>query len=132
MDARPWQGIQSGIWLIGLAILFFTGLWWPGILVLVGISMVLQWVFSQDSPRVFEAEQTPAPQPIAPPAAPTPAPAVAVPAAFTQTGPVHPVQALPSTCPRCGGPVRAYEVKWTGPRSASCAYCGSALPLKKT
>src|SRR5512138_1542202 len=105
MASGSWQGIQSGIWLIGLAILFFTGLWWPGILVLMGISMVLQWVFSQSSSPVFEPEKAPAPRPIAPPA--TPPPAVAAPVVFSQAGPApsfHPVQLLPSNCSHCGGP----------------------------
>lgn len=29
----PWKQIQSAIWLIGLAILFWQGWFWPGILV---------------------------------------------------------------------------------------------------
>ncbi len=127
---RPRPDIHAGVWLIGLAVLFLTGLWWPGILVLVGISMVLQWVFSQESPKAFEPERTPAPRPPVPPA--TPAPAPVSPIVVTQATPVRPVGALPSACPRCGGPVRAYEVKWTGPRSALCAYCGSVLPLKQS
>ncbi len=123
--------IHAGVWLIGLAVLFFTGFWWPGILVLVGLSLVLQWVFSQaSSPQVFEPERPTIPRSPVPPAAP--APAQAAPIVVTQAAPVRPAQALPSACPRCGGPVRAYEVKWTGPRSALCAYCGSALPLKKS
>ncbi len=131
---RHWHSAHSAIWLIGLGILFFTGLWWPGILVLVGLSMILEWVFSQAAPQVFETPKAPAPfPPAAPSPAPTPAPVN--PVAFTPTAPVqavHPVQELPSACPHCGGPVRAYEVKWTGPRSAVCAYCGSGLPLKKS
>ena len=123
-----WPGIQSGIWLIGLAILFFTGLWWPGILVLVGISMVLGWVFSESTPHTIE----PAVKPSFSMPAPPPAPAPAAPVLSTTARPAsyHPVQALPSTCSHCGGPVRAYEVQWTGPRAAVCAYCGSGLPLK--
>lgn len=33
-----WDGLTGGVWLIGLAVLFMTGWWWPGILVLVGLS----------------------------------------------------------------------------------------------
>jgi hypothetical protein len=129
---RPRHNIHSAVWLIGLAVLFFTGLWWPGILVLVGISMVLEWVFSNSAPPTFQPEIRPVPQSPAAPVAPAPVPAApASPIAFTKAEPFHPLGALPSACPRCGGPVRAQEVKWTGPRSAVCAYCGSALPLKK-
>jgi hypothetical protein len=126
-------GIHSGIWLIGLAILFFTGLWWPGILVLVGISMVLQWIFSESSTQTrFEQAPQPAPRPViqTPAAASTPAPQAA-PIVTPPAALYHPVQLLPPTCSHCGGPVRAYEVKWTGARSAVCAYCGSGLTLKK-
>ena len=33
-----WGGITGGMWLIGIAVLALTGWWWPGIMVLVGIS----------------------------------------------------------------------------------------------
>ena len=41
MNPAAWGGITGGVWLIGLAVLFMTGWWWPGILVLVGISSLL-------------------------------------------------------------------------------------------
>ena len=34
----PGMGI---VWLIGLGFLFLHGWWWPGILILVGISMLI-------------------------------------------------------------------------------------------
>ena len=37
-----WKQIQSAIWLIGLAVLFYTDKFWPGILVLVAISGLFQ------------------------------------------------------------------------------------------
>src|SRR3954469_11038174 len=36
-----WGGIIGGIWLIGIAVLAVTGWWWPGIMVLVGLSALL-------------------------------------------------------------------------------------------
>ena len=36
-----WSGVGGGLFLIGLAVLFFTGWWWPGILVLIGISSLV-------------------------------------------------------------------------------------------
>jgi len=36
-----WGGIMGGIWLIGIAVLAVTGWWWPGIMVLVGLSAIL-------------------------------------------------------------------------------------------
>ena len=44
VGARPWRGssmgggITGGLFLIGLAVLALTGWWWPGILVLIGIT----------------------------------------------------------------------------------------------
>jgi len=35
-----WAGIQGFVWLVGLAILFATDRIWPGILILVGLSIV--------------------------------------------------------------------------------------------
>jgi hypothetical protein len=130
--------MHSGIWMIGLAVLFLTGFWWPGILVLVGLSMVLEWVFSEAAHSAPQPAMRPFTQPPAAPPAPAapvaPAPvaaAAATPIPYTQAARFHPMAELPSACPRCGGPVRAQEVKWTGSRSAVCAYCGSNLPLKK-
>jgi ribosomal protein L40E len=36
-----WGGIMGGLWLIGIAVLAVTGWWWPGIMVLVGISALV-------------------------------------------------------------------------------------------
>ena len=44
----------------------------------------------------------------------------------------HRLHLLPATCPSCGGPTRGHEVKWTGPQSADCPYCGINLPMKKS
>lgn len=33
-----WGGVSGGVFLIGLAVLAITGWWWPGILVLIGIT----------------------------------------------------------------------------------------------
>ena len=35
-----WAGIQSAVWLIGIAALFTFDIFWPGILILIGLSMV--------------------------------------------------------------------------------------------
>ncbi len=34
--------ITSAVWLIGLGLLITTGRWWPGILVLLGVSSIVQ------------------------------------------------------------------------------------------
>ena len=38
---KGWYGWQGCFWMVGLAILFWSGHFWPGILILVGISALL-------------------------------------------------------------------------------------------
>ncbi len=38
---RGWLGYQGAFWMIGLAVLFWSGHFWPGILILVGLSVLL-------------------------------------------------------------------------------------------
>ncbi len=127
----PWRNIHGAVWLIGLAILAWKGWWFPGILVLVAISMVLEAVLMAVVPGAYQNEESEADEDEdrekvvsrsapAPAAAPAAAPAV--------DG--HPYDRLPITCPKCGGPVRGNEVKWTGPNSADCPFCGANLPLR--
>lgn len=131
--ARPFHSLHGAIWMIGLAILFINGWWWPGILILIGIGILLEGLsagFTSQSLDDTDRPEVPSPLPPAsPPLRPSPPP---VP--FLQTSVVpeyHPFERLPGTCPRCGGPVRRDEVRWTGPQSAACAYCGSSLPLRR-
>jgi hypothetical protein len=118
----PWRSIHLAVWLIGLAILAWTGNWWPGILVLVAISAVVEALIRRYAPGAVDEEQTAGPA-----AAPAevPAPPAAVPPRE------HRLELLPSICPGCGGPIRGHEVKWTGAQSADCPYCGVNLPMAK-
>jgi hypothetical protein len=45
----------------------------------------------------------------------------------TGTGKEKPKPVLPTTCPRCGGPIRSDEVEWPDEVTAECPYCGSAV-----
>ena len=128
---RPFRPLWGWIWILGFFFMARYGLWWPGILILVGISIILGSAFRQDPPQPFDtrtpqAPQTP-PHPVYPaPVAPAaPAPVAPAPAAQGQ----HRADLLPATCGRCGAPMRTHEVKWTGPQSASCPYCGSTLSM---
>jgi hypothetical protein len=120
----PWRSIHAAVWLIGLAILFYTGNWWPGILVLIAISAIVEAMIKRYVPTAVEPEQ-----PAQSPAAPTVAPAASTP--LPPAPREHRLELLPSQCPGCGGPIRGHEVKWTGAQSADCPYCGVNLPMAK-
>ncbi len=126
----PWRNLHGAIWLIGLAILALRDWWWPGILVLVAISLLLEAVLMQVAPHAFETVEPPAPPaPVAKPVPPTTA--AAVPPSAAPSPAAHRYELLPAICPRCGGPTRGQEVRWTGPQSADCPYCGANLPMRQ-
>ena len=109
-DLRGLYGaVQSAIWLIGLAILFYTGNWFPGILVLVAISGITQALLSRmaKSQEQKQAEQ-------------------AAMAASARSA----AMAVPPNCPTCGAAISASSVTWTGPATAQCPYCKATIPLK--
>jgi hypothetical protein len=123
----PWRSIHGAIWLIGLAILFWKGWWWPGILILVAVSSIVEALIRQYVPDAVEKiEQSPIPP--VPTVPPMPQASQTTRAASPSE---HRPEFLPTTCPNCGGPTRGHEVKWTGPQSADCPYCGVNLPMKK-
>ena len=102
----PWQRIQGALWLMGIAILALTNWWWPGILVLVGLSGLaqagLQLYFSRKSETQQVQEEA-------------------------QQLDVQRAAWLPAVCPTCGGPLSMTTVKWTGPATADCPYCSAQL-----
>ena len=123
----PWAKIQAAFWLIGLAILAWQDWWWPGILVLIAISLIIQAILMRFSPQSFEQVEPPPEQVKQPPSIPpqpltTPAP---------ESIHEHRLELLPTECPKCGGPIRGHEVKWTGPQSADCPFCGANLPMAR-
>ncbi len=128
----PWESIHGAIWLIGLAILFYRGDIFPGILVLVGISILAQAAiekFYPDAVEVTPSESQSIPQPPAPPAPPGFTP-VAAPASNASAVVSYPVDRLPSECLKCGAPVHAGEVRWQDEKTPHCAFCNAILPLK--
>jgi hypothetical protein len=122
----PWRALHGALWLVGLAILAWTDAWWPGILILVALSALLEAVLQRYAPQAFEE---PVPGTAAPRAIPV-APQAPVESA-PPSGPFHPEEWLPTNCPKCGGPTRGNEVIWTGPTSADCPFCGTNLPMKR-
>jgi hypothetical protein len=119
---------HAALWLVGLAVLAITGRWWPGILILVIISVLLDSAVKRKDQNDGEEEE---PETVTEkklevaPATPPRVEAVAPPVG------THRAEWLPLACPKCGAPTRAADVRWTGDASADCSYCGSNLPLKK-
>jgi hypothetical protein len=145
MSRKPYRrrsNINAAVWLIGLGILWLTDLWWPGILILVGISMLVQVMVGQGE---REEIGTPVTAPVSPsepvqePADhPEPEDELWADEEDTAETPafLHPVEEknetlLPAKCPTCGGPVaeNAHKVTWMGARTAKCPFCDTVLNL---
>jgi hypothetical protein len=132
----PWRSIHGALWLIGLAIIAWQDWWWPGILVLVALSILVEALLKRFAPQAYEEEQQPAiePEPSSPPiSTPAEPQPTSQPTTTTTVPPAqeHRLELLPSECPKCGGPIRGHEVRWTGSQSADCPYCGANLPMAK-
>ncbi len=125
--ARHKSPLMSVIWLIGMAVLIYSHNIWPGILILIGISVVLSASWKNGQQGEFaEPSQSPAPSQDRVWEEPRPEVIVQPPTPPVGHNPI-PRNNLPATCPHCGAPVRSNEIKWSGSQ-ASCSYCGSTLP----
>ena len=101
-----WKQVQGAIWLIGIAVLAFTGWWWPGILVLVAISGL-----AEAGIRLYVNAQE----------------EQATSSAAAEALEEKRAAVLPDKCPNCGSPATVENVEWTGPLSAKCSFCGTVL-----
>ena len=101
-----WKQIQSAIWLIGLVILAWKGWWWPGILVLVALSGLVQAGIQMYLSKQSHTQQE-----------------------ISQVNDLAKERGawLPSICPACGAPLSVSTVNWTGPATADCPYCKANL-----
>jgi hypothetical protein len=126
------NSMQTGIWLIGLGILWMFDLWWPGILILIGTSMMV---------RALVPEPDQPPKPVQSPTAPAEDPEteekLAEAARFEDplppvVIPTMPVELLPNICPACGGPVKenAHKVEWHNRSEAVCPFCAFNLKIE--
>ncbi|MSP12107.1 MAG: hypothetical protein EXR62_04015 [Chloroflexi bacterium] len=112
---QPWKSISTAIFLIGLAILFSRGQIFPGILVLIAITTLVEagiqiLVPSAAVERVRwqDGEEVEAPAPPAQEARGT----------------------LPAVCLKCGGPLSPDTVKWVSPKVATCPYCATPVETR--
>ena len=144
------KSIRSVVWMLGLAYLFWRGNWWPGILVLVGISMLLDIVLKS----VFAATSSANPydeDEFSPPMrsdemddeslSPDPIPSTnnnrmqrldpdPIPPAKNLSREYR-VDLLPPSCPNCGAPISQKEVEFVGIKTAKCGFCGSNFSLSE-
>ncbi|NMB55828.1 MAG: hypothetical protein GYA15_14125 [Leptolinea sp.] len=121
-----WESVHAALWLIGLAIIAWQGWWWPGILVLVALSVLFEAVIKKIAPDAFVIVKKDEENKSFEFSPPNPDPSVK-----STAQPVHRADLLPTNCPKCGAPTRSHEVIWTGAQSADCPFCGSNLPMKK-
>jgi hypothetical protein len=128
----PWRSLHAAIWLIGLGILISRNSFFPGILFLIAISAIYEGLLAKFAPHAFEEEAPNVPD-SAGASTPVSVPPVTTAASSSATPAVqeHRLELLPQACPSCNGPIRGHEVKWTGPQSANCPYCGTNLPMNK-
>ncbi len=140
---RPNHTIGTAIWLIGLGILFYTGYWWPGIIILIGVSMVVNSLVSADwgnrDQAVIEDIKPYPTEPTDPFSSPLEQPEPAAVETLNQVpelvkdatnGSIRYTGWLPASCPSCGAPVNPAQVVWQGAQTAQCTYCGSPIASK--
>lgn len=101
-----WEQVQSAIWLVGLAILFWRSWWWPGILILIAVSGLTQALFYSMTQREAEAKE-----------------AVIAQRTLEETR----ATALPERCPACGGPLTTQSVIWKSSTTAACPWCTAVV-----
>lgn len=117
----PWRNLHGAVWLIGLAVLFWKGWFWPGILILVALSTILEIVIMGMFPDSYREKADAKQEQSRVPDSPEDRSAV--------TAAPRPTGQLPANCPKCGAPTRGHEVKWIDDTSAECSFCGASLPL---
>lgn len=144
------KNLNAAIWLIGLGILFLVRNIWPGILILIGLTMIVN-VLIKDEAQVIPpttvpeqrppadvvdgVEVTPKPEKTAetmpydpPEAGGEPLPAVLA----TEGERLFLASQLPDKCPACNAPMKpnAEKLKWNPDNSVECMFCGYRLTIK--
>ncbi len=123
----PWHNVQVALWLFGLALLAIFDWWWPGILVLIGISVLFEALIMRLAPQAFKEEVATGGQP----KKGVPGEAPNEPTSVTSVHEEHPSDLLPSVCPKCGGPLRNQDIKWVSAHAVECPFCNARIPLNR-
>ncbi len=113
----PWSEVEGAVFLIGLAIVAWQGWWWPGILVVLAITGLVEGFSRQqknsDGERTKKRRRGVDTAQASELAQATPSSA-------------EPALALPDRCPNCGGNIDSNNVDRTANR-VGCPYCGTRL-----
>jgi len=132
------KNYQAAIWLIGLGILFLINRVWPGILILIGLSMLVEVVIPRPEQPIPPAAPTP---PTTPPTASgevvdartvEPAGEESLPPALADEGNrLYLASRLPEKCPACDAPMKANaeKMEFGDDQSTTCTFCGYRLEL---
>lgn len=128
------KGVIAGIWLIGLGILFLFNFIWPGILILIGLSMVATAVMPAPKREMPAIPAAPAPPASEQPPAEKPSEGLIEPlppVLAEKADMIYKQSLLPETCPACGGPVKqnAAQVVWNDEHTAVCPFCAAKLKV---
>ncbi len=147
------KNIIAAIWLIGLGILFMVNYIWPGILILIGLTMIVRATMTDEATiippgtsgvstgpkaEIIEpidvtaraVEEKPEVTAYDPPEAGSGEP---LPAVLASEGDrLFLANQLPKLCPACNAPLRenAEKLTWHGDNSVSCMFCGYRMTVK--
>lgn len=123
------QSVQAAIWLIGLGILFLFGEIWPGILILIGLSMLVSALMKDEMQEPQVPSAAAPPEPVEKKAEEPVEPVVeeSLPAVLAPEGErLFLASRLPEQCPACDAPLKANAEKldWHEDKSFACMFCG--------
>ncbi len=111
----PWSEVEGAVFLIGLAIIAWQGWWWPGILIVIAVTAIVEGISRQQKrdEKEHKASRRASALPTSESTEDAPAP-------------VEPALALPDRCPNCGGDINPDTVDRHAGR-VDCPYCGTRL-----
>lgn len=113
-DSVPWNEMEGAVFLIGLAIVAWQGWWWPGILIVLAVTALVDGFARQQK----QSSQKARPAASAKPQAES--------QLVSETSAAESTPVLPDRCPNCGGNLDANHVDRTS-NGVGCPYCGTRL-----
>lgn len=127
-----YRSIRTAIWLIGVGVLALADWWWPGIIFLIGISMLVSVVLPSSENSQDEGPHTPhTDRKLANQGVDKQENRDEIIDIFNQSLATLEVNGnwLPSRCPACGAPIEAGTAFWKEHlhQRAICLYCDTHL-----